>query len=397
MAGNWRILVGFWLALLWLSGCSYMPDMFWSDDEADITGYIEPRPGKSLDLIENWDRGIEGSPDDYMSHPRQIAVTEKSVFVGTYDGDVVRVDRASGSIVWRVGLNASVVGGVAVDEERVFAGTVEGEMMALSRQSGSQVWRAEVSTKVASAPLVAEGRVIFTTLNNRTYALNATNGDRLWTHSSVPMVLVVQGAATPTTDGRAVYIGYSTGEVFALSLDEGKVLWGENLSRMMGRSELDRLQDVDAEVVIGAASSDIPLPMIYTVNHKGSVVALHPGSGSPFWKHKFSAIRRPLLWGKQLFISDGDGQVVSMSAEDGLEVWRVKISDGTLTAPVRLGNQLIVGDDRGRLISMDPTSGRVMGMNKLGDPIIADPVVDGSNLYIWTNDGDLISFSVKGL
>ncbi len=170
-------------------------------------------------------------------------------------------------------------------------------MVALSLQSGEKIWESRVSTTVASAPIVAGGRVIFTTLNNRTYALNAKSGELLWNHSSVPVSLVIKGAATPVVNKQIVYIGYSTGELFALNLNNGKPLWEKNLSRLSGRSELDRIHDFDAEVVVGPESLRNPVVAIYVVNYQGSVLAMRSNSGAKIWEHKSSAIRRPLLWG----------------------------------------------------------------------------------------------------
>lgn len=400
MAGKMRTTVWLLLIAMLTSSCSYMPSFMkkpWGGGGKDVElpdQFSELKPGRSVGLKKNWIRGVEGEADDHMNHPERIAVTADSIFLGTYDGKVVRIARDNGRILWREDVKSSVSGGVAVDAQRVFAGTVEGEMIAISRESGERIWTATVSTKVASAPVVADGKVIFTTLNNRAYALDVNTGDRLWTHNTAPVALVVKGAATPTVDGHTVYIGYSTGEVFALNLQDGKVLWGEDLSRLSGHSELDRLQDVDAEVVVGERSMNNRFAMIYTVNHQGYVMALHPAKGTPFWKRQFSSIRRPLLWGNRLFISNIDGQIVSMSASDGMEVWRMKVTDGILSAPVMLGDQIIVGDSKGNIISMDPTSGRVIGLDKIKDAILADPVVDGNNLFIWTNDGDLFNYSM---
>ncbi|MBF0448798.1 MAG: outer membrane protein assembly factor BamB [Magnetococcales bacterium] len=397
MTVNVRLPIILLSMVLLLSGCSSIKNMWADEEEEAISGFKELKPGRSVGLKKLWSSGISGKPDDYMAHPRVFAVDSDGLYVGTYDGDVVRVGRTDGKVRWRAELETTIVGGVAVDAERVYAGTAEGELVALSRQDGSVLWRSLVSTTIASAPLVVADRVIFTTLNNRTYALDVTNGERLWTHSSVPVALVMKGAATPSSDGRIVYIGYSTGEVFALNVSDGAVKWGENISQLSGRTELDRLQDVDAEIVLDESSGrSNRLPMVYTVNHQGAVMALHPANGAHIWKHKLSAIRRPLLWNNRLLISDVNGNLVSLNADDGKQLWSINISDGTLSAPVIFGGRILVGDDKGRLITLDPTSGRVYGLDKLGDPILSDPLVQDRILYIWTNDGDLISYGMEG-
>jgi outer membrane protein assembly factor BamB len=379
-----------WVLLL-LSGCSS------SDDDEDIVSFVEPKPGRSVGLNKEWSLSVEDAPEEFMNHPRQIAVTDKDVFVGTYGGQVVRVDKESGKFVWQQKIGSGVVGGVAVSDDKVFAGSVDGKMVALSREDGKQLWKSSVATTVASAPMVSDDKVVFTTLDNRTYALDSNSGKLQWTHSSVPVTLVIKGAATPVLNGLLVYVGYSTGEIYAININNGKVFWTKNLSRLTGRSEFERLQDLDAEVVVGRLDSENLIPKIYAVNHQGSIKAIHSNTGGQIWEQKFSAIRRPLLWGSQLFISGVGGHVVSISSEDGLEVWRTEVSDGYLSAPVRLGNRIIVGDNMGRLLSLDPTSGRVVGLDKLDNPIIANPVVDGVSLLLWTNEGELVRYTVDEL
>ncbi|MBF0380699.1 MAG: outer membrane protein assembly factor BamB [Magnetococcales bacterium] len=378
-------------ALLLISGCSS------SGDEEEIVSFVEPKPGRSVGLKKEWSLNIEGAPKEFMNHPRQIAVADEDIFVGTYGGLVVRVDKQKGKIVWQQEVGSSVVGGVALSEDKVFAGTVDGRMVALSREGGEQLWESKVATSVASAPKVADNKVIFTTLDNRTYALDSNSGKSVWIHVSVPETLVVKGAATPAVSNNLVFIGYSTGELFTLHLPDGKEIWTHNLSRLSGGSEFERLHDIDAEVVVGRIGSDDFVSKIYVVNHQGSLRAIQSNTGGQVWDQKLSAIRRPLLWGSQLFVSGDGGSVVSISSEDGLEVWRTEVSDGYLSAPVRLGNRIIVGDNMGRLLSLDPTSGRVIGLDKLNEPIIADPVVDGVTLLVWTNDGDLFRYSVDEL
>ncbi|MBF0194659.1 MAG: outer membrane protein assembly factor BamB [Magnetococcales bacterium] len=391
MGGYLKYPISLLWVLLLVAGCSS------SGDKDDIISFVEPKPGRSVGLKREWRRNIGFTPDKYMSHPRQIAVTEEDVFVGTYGGKVARVNKKSGKTVWREKVDVGVVGGVAVSDDLVFAGTINGKMVALSREDGKQIWESSVATTIASAPRVSDDKVLFTTLDNRTYALSITNGKIQWTHSTVPVTLVVKGAATPVVNGEIVYVGYSTGEMFALNKENGKVIWTKDFSRLTGRSEFERLQDLDAEVVVGKLDSDNLIPKIYVVNHQGSIKAIHANNGGEVWDTKFSSIRRPLLWGSQLFVSGLGGYVVSISTEDGLEVWRTEVSDGYLSAPVRLGNRIIVGDNKGRLLSLDPTSGRVVGLDKSKNSFIADPVVDRAALLLWTNKGELVRYTVDEL
>ena len=388
----WGRCLGLLLVIPLLSGCARWEKWLGNDLDSSRPGAVQPVGPIGLKGI--WETSVAPSPEEHMQHPRQIVASEDAVFLATFQGLVLCVDRDDGHIRWKSDAKETIVGGVAVDKTRVFAGTRNGEMVAFSRDDGHELWRVSVSTSVASAPVVAKDTVIFLTLDNRTYALNASDGRRLWMHDTPAESLVVMGAATPTIDGGKVYVGYSSGKIFALSLEKGFPLWMEDLSVMVaGRNELEMLQDVDASVVVGDVEAH-GLTKLYAVNHQGRAIALFPLNGTRVWEQPLSAIRRPLLVSKRLFFSDMEGNLVALSTEDGLSLWKSPVSGGLLTAPVFWDGKIIVADNMGQLFALDATSGRILGKDTLGDTVLADPVVDGKSLFFWTNEGDLLRYDL---
>ncbi|MBF0632668.1 MAG: outer membrane protein assembly factor BamB [Magnetococcales bacterium] len=387
-------LLLFLLATL-ISGCSspdWLPGVGDKEHKSQaIRSSLVAQPGQPTGLQESWKKSVASRPDDHFFHPVRFSVTSSDLFVATYQGNIVRMSRNEGSILWKKEISESVKGGLAIDDKRVFAGTEDGEMVALSRTNGEELWRQKVSTSVASAPVVSDGKVFFTTLDNRLYALNAETGATLWVNNNAPEMLVIMGAASPTVDQDRLYVGYSSGDLHAVSMANGKLLWSDNLTVVGGRTELDLLQDIDAAVVIdGRDSLTTQRRLLFAVNHQGRLVALSRDTGARIWSNDLSAIRRPLVWNDRLFVADVDGNMRALGMEDGLELWRGNISDGLLTAPVRYKDLILVADNKGRLFSLDPTSGRVLGLDRIGDPIIADPVVAGHDIYLWTNHGNMI-------
>ncbi|MEO5377350.1 MAG: outer membrane protein assembly factor BamB [Magnetococcus sp. DMHC-6] len=390
----------FWLifAVLIFSGCSSGPN--WLGGEAKkapsatepeaIEEFNAPQPGKSTALVTLWKSSLASAPGKYDQHPGRFVVDREEIFVGTFQGHVVCVSAQDGREKWNVAIAETVMGGVAVDGQRVFAGTINGEMVALDRQSGQELWRTQVSTTVASAPTVAGTRVLFMTLDNRTYALDVQSGKRIWMHARPPQDLVMHGAAPPEVVNNGVFVGYSSGEVFALSLENGTPLWSQNLTVARGRGELDLIQDVDAGVVIPTDSK--MKARAFTVNHQGNVVALHLSTGNYVWKRILSAVRPPLFYQEKLYVADMDGALQALNGEDGLPLWTVRLSSGLLTAPVQFRERIFIADNQEHLFSLDPLTGNLLGRDDLGDPILADPLVRDGSLYLWTNDGNLIKF-----
>ncbi len=76
------------LATLLFAGCSS------TDIEDEISVFEEPKPGRSVGVVKEWKRSVSSEPDEFLNHPRHIAVTDDAVYTGTIDGLVVRVDKA---------------------------------------------------------------------------------------------------------------------------------------------------------------------------------------------------------------------------------------------------------------------------------------------------------------
>ncbi|MBF0401104.1 MAG: outer membrane protein assembly factor BamB [Magnetococcales bacterium] len=395
---HWVYKAAVFAVALLLSGCSSWSNPFKEPVKGGsvegIPAYVEPQTKASTGLNRVWKTSVAGSPDKHQQQPGQIVVAENDLYIATFQGRLVRLNRENGRVVWEVTVAEHLSGGVALEGERLFVGSLDGEMVALSRDTGKELWRSELSAPVTSAPVVARGKVIFATLDSRTYALSSEDGRRLWVHSTPPEILVVMGAATPTVDGSAVYVGYPSGDVFALALESGSPVWSENLSVTGGRSELDLLQDVVASVVVSREADSLlsGVKKIFAVNHQGRAVAMLPNNGSRVWEHKLSAIRRPWLMGKQLLFSEMEGYVVALSAGEGLESWRTRVSDGLLSAAVSMGSKVVVADNRGRLVTLDAGTGQVLGMDRLGDAVLADPVVVDNSLFLWTNEGNVYRY-----
>nr|CRH07459.1 conserved protein of unknown function. Containing Pyrrolo-quinoline quinone (PQQ) enzyme repeat domain [Candidatus Magnetococcus massalia] len=373
-----------------LGGCSTLDktaSFFYDDEPAEKSRkerlYEEPKPGQGTGLQEVWQRSVSGDPDKYMFHPKLLAFDANHIYVGSFDGEITRLDKKRGGTLWQEPLGGPIRGGVAVDGQAVYAGTANGELVALNLQDGSELWRASLSSAAASAPLAVDNMVIIVTLDNRTYAFNATTGSRVWTHASVPEMLTIQGASTPTVMQDSVVVGYSSGEVLALARKSGKIRWRENLTRISrSRGELDRLQDVDADPVVSGKA-------LYAVNHKGQLLALLQENGNRVWKYNTSAIRTPLIYKEtRMVIVDLDGFAKGLNAMEGTLAWKTMLSDGLLTSPILYKGRVYLGDDTGRLFSLDPLSGKVVGLDRIDDPILSLTVID-DQLAIWTNEGDL--------
>jgi outer membrane protein assembly factor BamB len=225
-------------------------------------------------------------------------------------------------------------------------------------------WRTPVNAGYAG-PAVAGGRVFLTDSRRikanqameRALALDEQTGRVLWTkewetnYSGLQLVYAIGPRATPTVDGDRVYVLGAMGNLLAIDVATGRVIW-----------QKDYVKDFNASV--------------------------------PTW----GMAGAPLVDGDRLICLVGgepDGKVIALNKHTGEEIWRALSSD---TEPgynqpiiVEAGGarQLILFHPKG-ISSLDPVSGKVfwdfdhtvqMGI------VVATPVQSGPFLFFTSQYG----------
>jgi outer membrane protein assembly factor BamB len=312
------------------------------------------------------------------------------LYVGARNGVVHALSAADGRTRWRTETKLALSAGPGSGSGLVALGTSDGDVVALEAADGRQRWRARVNGEVLSAPLVAGDRVVVRTLDGRLRALSAADGHELWLFEELVPRLSLRGAAPPVVSGEIVIVGFDTGKLVAVSLATGEALWQAQISTPSGRTELERLADVDAAARISGDD-------VYAVGYQGRLVMLSVDSGQIWWGRDVSSYRGLALDDDQVYVSASDGTVIALKRRDGSVVWQ---QDGLhqrgVGTPVVDGPAVVVGDFEGYLHWLDRDTGRFVARERPGDTPIRAPVVAGGRLYALDVDGRLVAYQTGG-
>ncbi len=326
----------------------------------------------------------------------QPTVVGGKVFTSGVDGSITALDATSGKALWHahMGKRHGFIwhhgensmrwgGGPGSDGSIVVAGSLEGVVQAFDAADGKERWTAQVSSEVISTPLIAGGVAVVRTNDGRLYGFNASDGSRKWTYdrSSVP-VLSLRGNASPVTDGQFVYAGEDNGKVVALTLAEGKIAWEQTLATGEGRTEIERLQDVDGTVAVGDG-------VVYAAGHRGQVAAIIAQSGRPLWTHVLSTYTGVGYAPTQLFVVDGNSTVWALDLRTGASNWKQDaLKYRWLGGATAIGDFVVVGDLDGFVHVLDASDGKFVARARLSKHAIqSPPVVVGDTVYVEDIDG----------
>jgi outer membrane protein assembly factor BamB len=333
-----------WLAVgaaALLGGCSTIGGWFSSDSVVEPPApLVDFQP--SVEVRTLWDLDIGAGSDDQAIALRP-AVQGGRLAIADARGRVQMLDAQTGSRVWEGNVRVPVSAGPSLGAGLAVVGTTTGEVMALDAQDGTLRWQTRVSSEVLSPPAIARGVVAVRTGDGRLFGLDAASGRRLWVFDRPVPVLSLRGTGAPVIAGDAVVAGFDGGRLAAVTLLEGRPLWEARLGEARGRSDLDRVTDVDAAPVVVDEA-------VYGVASRGFVAAFELASGKPFWQREMASTAGLAVDGRALYVVDERSHVYALDRFSGRGVWRqTQLQARGLTAPTIVGRYVVVGDREGYL------------------------------------------------
>lgn len=311
------------------------------------------------------------------------AASGKRVYTADRDGRVLALDALKGDEIWTMrDPDRRISGGPGVGEDKVFVGTSDAEVVARDAATGKKLWVAKVSSEVLAPPRTADGLVIVRTGDGNIYALDATTGLEKWVYDRTIPVLTLRGTAPPAVHNGTVIAGFDSGRLVALELATGKQLWETQLAAPSGRSDLERLVDIDDEPIVKDET-------VYVGSFQGKVAAISIRDGSIEWTRDMSSYDNLAVDDEHVYITDERGVVWALKRADGAAVWRQKaFKYRKLTGPTHFQHYLVVGDFEGYLHWLDDATGTVVARTRVDKDRILTPPID--------LDGSLLGYSSSG-
>ena len=304
-------------------------------------------------------------------------VADGRVYAAALEGGVSAIDLQSGKRVWHHETELLVSGSPGVGEGVVAFGGLEGDVVALDAATGVQKWTAKVGTEILAAPTIGQGSVLVRSIDGRVTAFNAETGERRWFWERETPTLAVRGSGSPVLGPGLLFVGNDDGTVAALSLVDGRLLWEQTVAAPEGRTELDRMADIDGTPVLDEVT-------VYATSYKKQTMAIDGPSGRPVWSHDAGGPGRPAVGADKVVVTDPAGTVWALDKATGAALWQ--------QAALARRN---VGDLDGFLHWLRLSDGAFAARaNFDGEAIRAAPVVADGIALVQDVDGGLSAWRV---
>jgi len=320
-----------------------------------------------------------------------LAVSYGKVLAADRNGQVHARDIKTGELIWENETGYSLSAGPGIGSNTVILASSNAEIIALDIETGEQKWVSPVSSEVLATPIIADDIVIIRTTDGKVFALSEEHGVQLWIFERSVPALSIRGTGTPIIVEENVIAGYANGKLLALRLIDGKVGWETSIAIPSGRSEVERLVDLDVDPV----ETD---GVIYISSYQGGTSAVLELDGDVLWRNEDVSSYSGLSYDwRYLYISDVRSHVWQLDQRNGASLWKQdELNYRTLTGPVAYDNYVVVGDYDGYVHWLANSDGRQLGRIKIADSAIdAMPVIVDNTVYVYSKDGRLAALKAR--
>jgi len=372
-------------ALVLIAACS-------KDKNVDLPAKLTPLPHPSVQVKHLWGHNMGDKKAAVLRLGQGISMADNRIYAAAHKGEVVALDLANGRVLWHVKTGAPLSGGAASSPEVVVVGASDGQLFAFDPATGHTRWKIRLNGEVLAPAAISTKLIAVRTVDGKLHALSPEDGHELWTAEQQVPRLSLRGTASPVINGDLVLSGFDNGKVVAVSATDGSVQWEATVTPPHGRTELERLDDIDSPVRVSGRD-------VYAVGFQGKVAMLAIDTGQVWWSHDVSSYRGLALDEDTLYVADSDGVVVALKARTGAEVWQQKTLLHRGLSPVAvMDDTIVVGDFQGYLHWLDKASGALAARVSTGGARIStQPLVIGDMVIVVNDRGQINAYRAKPL
>ncbi|HZH44226.1 MAG TPA: outer membrane protein assembly factor BamB [Lysobacter sp.] len=377
--------------VLALAGCSTIRGWFGGKDEVgkpnEPTELADITP--TVTVTRLWSQGA-GDGEGRLGVRQSPVIADNRVYAAAVEGGVRALDLLTGATVWTYESELRLSGGPGAGDGLVVVGGLDGDVVALDAATGAEKWRAKVPNEVIAAPAIGGGFVYVRSNDGRVTAFDAASGERRWFWNREVPLLSVRGNDAPLVGPGFVFVGNDDGTVAALAATDGRPLWEQAVAQPEGRTELERMADVDGTPVLDGT-------VLLATSYKGQTIAIEGPTGRPLWAAQQGGAGRVGVAADRVVVSDRTGNVYALDKAGGSTLWmQPGLARRGVVGTAIHGDYAVVADFEGYVHWLRLDTGAFAARVRAGrDPIRGVPVVVGDVMVVQTVDGKLSAYRLQ--
>ena len=262
---------------------------------------------------------------------------------------------------------------------------------AIDINNGNLIWSKNNSSSFNSEIKIYKNYFFITDNQNILHCFSVKDGKELWSHKTDNILIKSSKKLSIVIDNEIVYFNNSIGDIRAVNLKNGSLIW-----------QLPTLNnDVYAES-LSLKSSDLVLDnkSIYFSNNRNAFYAIDVNSGTIRWEQKINSSIRPTIIGNTIITITQNGFLIIIDKISGnivrvtdiFQFFKEKKRKELFPVGFIVGSKNIyVTISNGRMLIIDIKNGKYEKIIKIDGKKISKPFIAKNDLFI-VKDSAIIQF-----
>ena len=369
-----------WLMILLTLGLGACSSLNWRSKPVEPPAPL-PKIDGALAVESLWSLDLGGKSEERFPYLAP-ALGGDRIYAASADGHVVSVIPSTGKLAWEIKTGARISAGPSWVDNTLLLGTLDGEVLALSAADGSVRWRRQMSSEVLATPRAEQGVAVVRTLDGRVTGLNLADGSNRWVYESTVPSLTLRGTGAPLLENGFAVVGLDNGKVIALRITDGRLVWEETVAVPAGRSEVERLVDIDGDPAVLSGG-------LFVATFQGKAAGFDLRSGRRVWDRPASSYESLVASREEIYQVDDQSRISALELKTGNPLWTDEsLLRRGVTAPAVTENRLVVADAEGYVFWLDRQTGHVVAEERVDrNGISANPLPIGEGVVVVQGRG----------
>ncbi len=332
----------------------------------------------------------------------QPIVAKNTVFALNNKAELLAFDLKTGKSKWWVstkspdenGLGA-IGGGIAYAQGKIYVTNGYKQLVCINPENGSVIWRATLTAPARSAPTASGDKIYIITLNNQLLTFSAADGELLWSYTGIASSTNLLGSISPAVNQNIVVLPLSSGEIIGLRPENGKVVWGDNISAIKRTGTIFSIPDIRGQPVLDQG-------IVIASSYSGRLVAIDEITGKRVWQKPIGSAEMAWSADNTIYVVNNEQKIIALSRKNGNIRWvtvlprkgNKKKNRPIWTGPILAGGRLITANNKGRIVEVNPIDGKIIKYTKTygGEGVSIPPIVANNTLLLLTEEGNIQAY-----
>lgn len=254
-------------------------------------------------------------------------LVEGILYVICKDGSVKALDTNSHKILWKTHLldkktkESLYDGGIAHKEGKLYIANGSQNLHVINAKSGRKITSKKFTDILDKQPVIKDDKILVLSMGNQLFALDITTLTFLWDHAGANESLTygAKNSSIVIDDQGRVLVGYSSGQLHLLKLEDGEPIWQYDLSLDQNMPGLLPVNIVDMPI--------LEKDFLYVADSTGKIYKFDLKEKKSLWVKDIADIQSFNKVGNAIFVTTNGRQAAAIDAESGKAIWVTDIMD----------------------------------------------------------------------